>query len=347
MSLDADLHNFGRSVQQIGRASGVYFQKPRPLYWEWLFFGKDSPLAGFFETNGDSRPQQPRNFIFNLEIEMAQDFSGSSRQILPTARGDVLLTHAYSLGVLLGYCYVFGIRDLHRHNVIRTDSHLQVIDAEVVLVKLLLPHETLLLPFKNIGPDLCSASHLGNPASGFPVGTVKEILSGYLEVFSCIQKNRDGIRAVFRERRDEMAKIPVRDIVRDTPRYREWNDKVPEIPFFQAEMEQLSRGDIPYFFKFIGDKSLYAYTDPDGGYRPVDFPSDFDKAVIRDAVEPEILLEEGRLSRDLQPSGLLFLAKYLLPTGFQGALDLTGAALFASEKHLSVRLGDLQFESKR
>lgn len=347
MSLEADLHNFGRSVQQIGRASGVYFQKPRPIYWEWLFFGKDSPLADLFETDGNSHLLQLRNFIFNLELEVEQDFSGTSRQILPAAHGDDLSTHAYSLGVLLAYCYVFGIRDLHRHNVVRTSSNLQVIDAEVVLVKLLLPHETLLLPFKEVGPELCSASHLGNVASGFPMETVKEILSGYLDVFSCIQENRDGIRAVFRERSSEMAKIPVRDIIRDTPDYRQWKSKTPDIPFFESELIQLSRGDIPYFFKFIGDQNLYSYTNSDGDYEPVAFPREFDKAINRDAVEPEFLLEERRLSHDLLPSGFLFLAKRLLPTDFHGTVDLTGATLSTSERHLAINLGDLQFESKR
>jgi hypothetical protein len=49
------------------------------------------------------------------------------------------------------------------------------------------------------------------------------------------------------------------------------------------------------FFKLVGDKRLYAYTDANGGYEAIKFPPDFEKAVARDAVDPEILLDTLRL----------------------------------------------------
>jgi len=157
MVIEADLHNFGRSVQKVGRASGTYYQKPRPVYWERLFFGVDSPLASFFGKGGAEF--QPKHALFNLETEIDADFTGLSREVL-SVPASVERNHFYSFGVLLAYCYVFGVRDLHRHNILRTATHLQVVDAEVVLVKLLLPNETLLLPFKDIGAELASVSLL-------------------------------------------------------------------------------------------------------------------------------------------------------------------------------------------
>jgi lantibiotic modifying enzyme len=127
----ADLHNFGQAVQKIGRGSEKVFQKPRPIYWEWLFFGQNSPLSIFFEQ---SRVQgvNPRQVLFNLTTEINANYCGVSSEIIGQLGTKTLSSHAYSLGVLLAYCYIFGIRDLHRHNLVKTQAHLQVVDAEVV-----------------------------------------------------------------------------------------------------------------------------------------------------------------------------------------------------------------------
>jgi Domain of unknown function (DUF4135) len=288
MKFEADFHNFGQSVQKIGRGSEMIFQKPRPIYWEWLFFGKNSPLSFFFHHSTFSA--RPAQTIFNLEVEMGDDFKGESKEIRASNTPSTP-EHFYSLGVLLSYCYVFGIRDLHRNNVVKTDSHLQVIDAEVVLARLLLPHETLLLPF-------------------ITAGQVEMVLRGYYDVFSCVTLHLAKIRQVFDEQEDRFKKIPIRHILRDTIHYRSVLQNPPQIPLFESEVEQLGRGDIPYFFKFVGEPGVHAYIDRHGNYSRVTLPPIFEKGAAREASLPFDLISPKRID-SLMPTGFLYVAKIL------------------------------------
>src|SRR5579872_1082668 len=120
MKFEADFHNFGQLVQKVRRGAESVFQKPRPIYWEWLFFGKSSPLSIFFDHSTFST--SPAKTLFNLEVEMGTSYKGTSRQVVES--GEVHTSeHLYSLGVALGYSYVFGIRDLHKNNVVKTKTH--------------------------------------------------------------------------------------------------------------------------------------------------------------------------------------------------------------------------------
>jgi lantibiotic modifying enzyme len=306
MKFEADFHNFGQSVQKIGRGSEMIFQKPRPIYWEWLFFGKNSPLSFFFDYTTFSA--SPGQTIFNLEIEMGADFKGFSREI-HASTNPCTREHLYSLGVLLGYCYVFGIRDLHRNNVVRTTTHLQAIDAEVVLSRLLLPHETLLLPFKEVGPDLCGASSVLDLAA-VSAEQIETVLRGYYDVFQCISSNLTELQRTFEEQRSRLERIPVRHILRDTIHYRSARANPPEIPLFESEVEQLGRGDIPYFFKFVGEPHVHAYTDRADNFSRVSLPSIFEKGAARDASLISELLNAKRIET-LMPTGFLYLVKAL------------------------------------
>ncbi len=340
-----DPHNFGQSVQVVSRASGIYFQKPRPVYWERFFLGKDSPIASLFDGKGRVGLLL-REQLFNLDVEVGEDFSGFSRQVATFSgnRNERALSH--SLGVLLAYCYVFGIRDLHRHNLIRAESHLQVIDAEVVLVKLLLPNETLLLPFKDIGPESAGIRHLTDSPAPLSAEMVSAILSGYCETFDRIESVLPEMTKVFAGLQTEMARVPVRHIARDTIVYRDWKTASPKIPFFKEELEQLERGDIPYFFKFIGDPCLYQYADRSGARVQVDAPSELLKGIARDATDPLDLLKLERVEV-LFPTGLLFLAKRLLASDFQGEFRF-GCAVLAQEAGLiSATIGSRRYQARR
>src|ERR1017187_4327930 len=147
----ADSHNFGKRVEKIRRARGALLPQPRTVFWEWLFFGKDSPLAEVFHGLGENGELPLSSFLFNLEVEVTEEWLGYSKELLEEKVDHLAPSHFYGFGILLAYTYIFGIRDLHRQNLILTKSHLQPVDVEVVLTKLVLPSETLLLPFKNMG----------------------------------------------------------------------------------------------------------------------------------------------------------------------------------------------------
>ncbi|MDD4976851.1 MAG: DUF4135 domain-containing protein, partial [Bacteriovorax sp.] len=274
MKIDADLHNFGQHVTQIERASEIYFQKPRPIYWEWFFFGKNSPIKNIFGP-------KTAKVLFNLDVHLESDDCGFSKQIVEAEEGNDQSSHAYNLGILIAYCYLFGIRDLHKGNVVRREAHLQVIDAEVVLSKILLPHETLILPFKITTTDDCAAKKSFDNITVIGLESLKLILSGYFDLISNVLEKRGKLVSIFNDHRDKMFEVPIRHIMRDTVQYRKWqeNQMAPAIPFCSDELKQLERGDIPYYFKFIGDSKLYAYKNPSGEYEAVTAPDEFLKGI--------------------------------------------------------------------
>lgn len=336
-----DLHNFGQSVQKVGRGSETLFQKPRPIYWEWLFFGKNSPLSIFFEK-GRSSEISPGKVIFNLTTHIWPDYSGESREVVGTDDPEILPSHFYGLGVLLAYCYVFGIRDLHRNNLIKTKSHLQVVDAEVILSKLLLPHETLLLPFKEVGPELCGAGAIINlKNSGLTTDSIRQIFDGYVDVFESAIQNRGDILSALNGLRD-LPGIPIRHILRDTFHYRAWKKAAPPIPFFDSEVRQLERGDIPYYFKFLNRSEVFEYVNRQGDFVPVALPEAFGKGAAREAQMPADLLAATRLREQLFGPGLLYLSKTILPLSSIATVEGEGysVTLDNSEVRVSTSLGN-------
>jgi hypothetical protein len=180
----------------------------------------------------------------------------------------------------------------------------------------------LLLPFKDIGPGSAASSHLGAAPGELSLEMVREILLGYCDVFECFRKHESAIAALFSSRREEMTKVPIRHITRDTAQYRQWKEAAPEIPFFDAELVQLERGDVPYFFKFLSDPKLYAFANPVGATKAVNVPWALQRAVDRDACDPLNLLAAGRVQKMGLPIGLMFLGKTLLKGGSEESVSL-------------------------
>lgn len=342
----ADLHNFGKSVQRIERGSIVLYRKPRPIYWEWLFFGKDSPLSVFFDQSRVSGVS-PGEVIFNLITEIENDFCGNSHEVKASESIENKPSHLYSLGVLLAYCYLFGVRDLHKNNIIKTDSHLQVVDAEVVLAKILLPQETLLLPFKEVGPDLCGANRVLDIGATIENTTLEIIVSGYLDTFECILKNRKSILDVFQGLEPRMKDIPIRHILRDTIHYREWKTQIPEYPIFESELLQLKRGDVPYYFKFMDKSEVFEFTDVFGKYGVVQPPDAFLKGAAREGQGFRLLLEESRIRNQMLPAGLLYIVKILVPAKSNVKITGEGFEIQALETQIEATTSFGKFSAAR
>lgn len=298
--IDADLHNFGQRVETQTRACGTdWFRKPRTVYWEWFFFGKNSPLKPLFETGGNGQSRLS-DYIFNLDTEISNQWLGYSKRILQsTVTPDT--SHFYSFGALLAYCYVFGIRDLHRGNLIMTPTHLQVVDAEVVLTRLVLPNETILLPFKEVGRQksgigaLVSESQLSSENG-------ETILSGYFDMFTHLIKNRSLLLKKFEDVAD--LEIPIRVLLRNTVDYKTATDFLPE------ESAQLSRNDIPYFFKRLGQKDLL-WLEKKGTEIKAGPLGRFEPDIARHAIHPSVILSEEMVSNERLVQGAFLIYRKL------------------------------------
>jgi hypothetical protein len=249
----ADKHNFGQQVEKVQRASDTWYRKPRSVYWEWLFFGKDSPLKHLFNEVGKNGNRPLSDYFFNLEVEMESNWSGFSKEV-PTEKQIPTPEHFYSFGALIAYCYIFGIRDLHKQNLVITRTHLQPVDAEVVWTSLTLPHETLLLPFKTVGYEFAGIGALVNSKEELTKEQVERIVLGYWDLFELISRQKNEIDKILASL--DFSEIPVRVIIRNTSEYRDLLKTPPENTM-PSEVEQLKRGDIPFYFKFVADENLY------------------------------------------------------------------------------------------
>lgn len=289
------------------RASGTWFQKPRSVFWEHLFFGKDSPLLPIFQVIGPNGSEPISKYLFNLEVEVTGSWGGTSKEVL-SQESLPTLEHFYGFGVLLGYSYLFGIRDLHCQNVVMTKTHLQAIDAEVVLTNLLLPHESVLLPFKDVTQGFSGIGKFGRSLASFTTEEINSLFSGYVDLMSVAFGQVDALQGSIAKL--DLKGQPIRVIVRNTGVYRAHisgsatlGDLLPE------EARQLERGDIPYFFRQIGRPDLLWVSSANLDTAAVQALGPFQKDVQRHATDPIDLIPSSAKVFERLIHGLLFLQR--------------------------------------
>lgn len=321
----ADRHNFGQQVKPTeGLSFRRCFQKPRTVFWEWLFFGRTSPLKTVFEVRGQNTGLFIDSPIFNLDVVSEGEWSGTSKEILGATNEEMVrgnLEMFARFGMLLGYAYVFGIRDLHRANLIRTGTHLQVIDAEVVFADIILPHETLLLPFKEVSWKECGLSLLAESADSITNAESHAILAGYVDILSVISEKKYEILETLNALD---LNHPLRIILRNTGEYSAELKSPGKIKnLLDGESAQLERGDIPYFFKRLGNPNVQWVSGlSKGGVHELSelvASAEYEADIGRHAVLPENLIfdrtrEEDRLKTRLL-RGVMYLRKHLGASG--------------------------------
>jgi hypothetical protein len=308
-NFEADSHNFGQSVERYGMASGIWYRKPRPVFWEKLFFGQKSPMLPLFDFQGENASALLSKYIFNLDVGDVTTWTGFSREV-QSDEGPVTEEHFYAIGVLLAYCFSFGIRDLHKFNLVKTKTHLQVVDAEVVLTDLILPHETVLLPFRDVPFSLCGASLLADSLESISEAAKTRIMAGYFDLFGRLYDQYKKIRFVLNVNMDR--RVPIRVILRNTGVYRDHlARRVSDATLMPEEKTQLSHADIPYFFKTLEDTRLQWVSGLNNKSEHVSNYSDFEPDVNRHGVEPGALLESHDQIEKKMVQGAMLLHKIL------------------------------------
>ncbi len=302
----ADRHNFGKQVEEITRASETWFRKPRPTFWEGLFFGKDSSLVNCFNEIGANGFKPLSQYFFNLEIQNETEWLGYSKKI-ETADIKPTLEHFYAFGALTAYSYIFGIRDLHQHNLVMTPTHLQAVDIEVVLTKLILPSETILWPFKTVNWDFAGIGRLTNSSPQFTQKEVQSVFAGYFDLFSCAFKNKEAIEDTLKA--SGIKKYPSRMIMRNTSDYTKYLNGTLDLNLLESEKLQISRNDIPFYFKFIGKKDLFWLSSPEASSKEMQLGI-FQDDVDRHSIDPTILLEENLSTPRKMIQGALHMMRF-------------------------------------
>lgn len=256
-----DSHNFGRRVLVLQDGIGnLRVEKPRTVFWEYLFLDSRSPFRQIIrelstQINFDS-------MLGNIHIEMSNDMCSGVASFYSEPNYDLFKPSAswfLNFGRTLAFCSIFGITDLHKDNALVSECGIQIVDIESVFWNTLIPSETLLLPktTEDIHRNILSKVGLTELRS-FSDEKVSNVVVGAIEVFSFflnLNKNSEFLNKI-QFLNSQIEGFPVRVLLRDTRDYLKKNN------FYSEEVDQLSRGDIPYFF-FIygGSKELLYYSD--------------------------------------------------------------------------------------
>lgn len=323
-----DTHNFGRSVQlqqTIGEPPS--FHKPRPVYWEWLFFGKTSKIRHFFSHFLLPHGMSFADSNFNLNTQLLGTWSGLSQQVnedTSLLNNDNLL---FSFGSLLAYCYYFGVYDLHAGNLILKNDAVQVIDCEIVFGSPLLPNESLLLPFKD---ETLLSSGISKILKHINLKQSNQkllLMRGFIEMLDYIKPR--AIDIFFEIEKLPISEVPIRIIYRHTQRYFDFYKQTSESIMHPEELEQLNRNDIPYFFRFINSNEVYYIAD-DSFSKFKNVPSRKEWHDTNTRLMPPFskLKDALRIENQLLPNGTLYIAKFLL--NLNGPFNATGTDLEVS-----------------
>jgi hypothetical protein len=269
-----DSHNFGRRVSL--RAGWV--RKPRAILWEWLLLGMDSPLRRALEdaARSDGLGADAFAFLPRLEFRFARSgVGGDVERVLLRPLGSPSEARKRELGRVVGRLLslssFLGIADLHWENLalgLNDQGSLVFapLDVEIILSDLSLPTETKLLP--DADPELLAINRHASgvrrvlPYVGKPLGleTLGEMAGAYHRMLVFLERHAKAIGAVFRKL-PELRETPIRVCLRGTDDYVLAGSRPTWPPFLDAELVQLERGDVPYFFRLYGRAGIHYYLD--------------------------------------------------------------------------------------
>jgi hypothetical protein len=257
----SDLHNFGRAVTQI---DFEFLHKPRSIFWEWLFLG-NSPLRSILNSNCEDL----FGSLPDLKFE-SNDYSDGLVEICTAdpieslEQSDLIQT-----GAILGLMSFFGISDLHKDNVIYGSVNGQYVfsplDIESVFDDIQMPAQTLLLPSRLIKENHCGLTGVLRllAAKNYSLDSLVPLAYGYAESLDFLMRNTkelfialDNLIATFHP--------SIRSVLRPTSDYYKFFNPAHSLspPLDQSETIQISRGDIPYFFKHAIASEVFCYIDP-------------------------------------------------------------------------------------
>ena len=267
-----DSHNFGRRVS----LRGSRVAKPRPLLWEWLLLSGESPLRRFLDraAREEGLPEESFAFLPTLAFSGERSAEGGEVERIalePLGRSrEVRRALAPIVGRAIALFSWLGVSDLHWENlVLGTDTRGHIVfaplDVEMILADLSLPTETKLLPAadEEYGEVCRHAAGVRRvlPYLGKPVDATSllDMATAYRGMLAFLDRRAPEIANVL-DRLRGFRETPIRVCLRGTGDYVEPPEGLWP-PLLEAELEQLNRGDIPYFFRIYGRPGIRYYGD--------------------------------------------------------------------------------------
>lgn len=324
-----DAHNFGRRVSLAN--DGTIF-KPRTIAWERLFLGACSPLRAHISQLAarDGIPS-PVAVTPVLEFKSSDgDRTGNVQKLeffTPDAKH---FSHAAfrEIGSALAYTLWFGMSDLHNANIVFGTSPagslvFGPVDVECVFQQSYLLSQAQLVPTSEMRPEdggLVKVLNFMREYSSPEL--IAALCLGLLEGVSFFERHDRALMAHFEGK--DLADQHVRLILRNTRSYYSFaKDGIEptDLPLAVSERVQLSRGDIPYFFRRFS-KSEVLYYSSEQRFEPAELPVErFERALALARIPGEEGFSPRKSVLELRFAALQA-ARYFDPG--------TGSAVYAS-----------------
>lgn len=309
-----DKHNFGKQVQLSSRGGTLLIHKPRPIYWEYLFLDKES----FIRTTLDNLlNSSTSNYLGSLNYlkQSNEFFDGGFAEFIHEDFGLQGRSESFleNFGRILAFVTTFGISDLHHENWLIKGTRLQIIDIECVFSDFQSPLDSLLLREKSLKKIIDLNYEIVSKKLGLLVATIVE---GMLAEFTFFNNNSKNILESFEKLHNiDLKIIPIRFLIRPTQHY--ISEEKLEFPFLVEERVQMARGDIPYFFGYLGQKKLY-YLSENSKQQQVELPFDFPltKKIERSFSALSKLMNETRINLIAKNSVMVVLNRLLFGLRF-------------------------------
>lgn len=257
--LEADSHNFGVKTHLVGNT--VF--KGRNIFSEWLFLSNDSPVRKILKDYKIAAEEILISLDFgNVDNDISLKYRKVSFAKIEERKSKLTNNEIKSIGSLIALAQWFGLGDLHIDNIIfGADENGRLvccpIDIECLFELHILPTQSLLIPSITNDKDNCGLSEILSHMEIFlDEKSPLYILEGYIETFEVLEKVNQEIYGSI-SRLWELPNVISRVVFRDTKDYKHALESNEIDSFYRDEKFQLLNGDIPYFFKFLGDSKVY------------------------------------------------------------------------------------------
>jgi hypothetical protein len=271
-----DSHNFGRRVT----LGAERVAKPRTLLWEWLLLAGESPFRRLLERTARADGLAPETFAFLPSLGFFRARSGRGgevERIVLTPLGKPSSESRVALAAIGGRAIALfswlGVSDLHWENLVlgldaRGRPIFTPLDVEMIFADLALPTETKLIP--DADPEYAAiCRHAAGirrllPYLGKPLAAPEllSMLGAYHATLAFLERHTSAIAEVF-SAVPGLREAPIRICLRGTEEYVRAGREPLWPPLLEAELEQLERGDIPYFFRLYGRRGIHYYANPE------------------------------------------------------------------------------------
>lgn len=289
-----DSHN-GKCVSLVQRGITKVVNKPRCVFWEYLFLDQTSEFRKFSRSNTDIQFDEILGNVGYFSSD--QYFSGDASFISQSVKSNNDLS---KIGELSAVALAFGFGDLHNSNLVNdTRNNLQIIDLECVFSRYDLLQSTLIAPAKwNVDNSKTLLEKFCiNQRSKLTWQQLYQLLSSFIVVTRQLINHREAMVSHFQSQNKTYAQYPIRILLRPTAQYQQAikNDNFSN-DFMLEEIEQMERGDIPYFWGFLGGRNIF-WNDYNDARELISTNAKVESLRERSFCLPEYILEKTRLEQ--------------------------------------------------